>query len=469
MNDTRYSRRFMSVRKVQLAFDGVVVAEVPETPLAELPAILKSAGKASLEMAEMSRDQRASILFRASAKFTEQRNELARTITLESGKPIREARAEVDRAAATLFCSGEEAHRLAGEEIPMDASAAGRGRVAQTMRQPLGIIAAITPFNFPLNLAMHKVGPSIAAGNATLLKPASATPLSAMHAASILISCGLPADALQVLIGSGSELGQALVEAPPIRMISFTGSAEIGMGISARAGMKKISLELGNNSAVIVLDDVDLDAAAAACVPGAYSNSGQTCISVQRIYVASGVHAAFTERFVDLTRKLKIAHPLEEDCDVSCLISEQEAIRVQSWIGEAVREGATLLSGGGRNLATLQPTVMAQVPLTSKLHKDEVFGPVVGINAVSNLDEAIALVNDSRFGLQAGVFTYDLRSAWRCARNIKAGGVMINDVSNFRVDQMPYGGTKESGLGKEGPRYAVEQMTELKLVSWRLA
>lgn len=459
----------MSVRKVQLAYDGVVVAEVPETPLAELPAILNRSQAASLVMADMTREQRASILFRASAKFTEQRNDLARTITLESGKPIREARAEVDRAAATLFFSGEEAHRLAGEEVPMDASASGKGRVAHTMRQPLGVIAAITPFNFPLNLAMHKVGPSIAAGNATLLKPASATPLSAMHAASILIGCGLPPDALQVLVGSGAEIGQALVEAAPVRMISFTGSAEVGMGLSARAGMKKIGLELGNNGAVIVLEDADLDLAAAACVPGAYTNSGQTCISVQRIYVAAAVHAAFVERFVDLTRKLKIAHPLEEDCDVSCLISEQEAIRVQTWIGEAVREGASLLSGGGRNLATLQPTVMAQIPQASRLHKDEVFGPVAGINSVASLDEAIGLVNDSRYGLQAGVFTNDLRAAWRCARDIKAGGVMINDVSNFRVDQMPYGGTKDSGMGKEGPRYAVEQMTELKLVSWRLA
>lgn len=458
----------MSVRKVQLAFDGAVVAEVPETPLAEVPAILERARVASRVMADLTREQRASILFRASAKMLESKKDLARTITLESGKPIREAMAEVERAASTLFFSGEEAHRLAGEEIPMDAAAHGKGRIGYTIRQPLGVIAAITPFNFPLNLAMHKVGPAIAAGNAILHKPASATPLSALHAASILVGCGLPVDALQVLVGPGAEIGDALVTAPEVKMVSFTGSAAVGLGLAAKAGMKRVTLELGNNSAVLVLDDADLDVAVGACVAGAYSNSGQTCISVQRVYVAAGIFETFLERFVAGTKKLKIAHPLDEDCDISCLIHEQEAQRVQSWIGEAVREGATLLAGGGRNLATLQPTVLSNVSRESRLHRDEAFGPVAGINAFGSLDEAIAMANDSRYGLQAGVFTNNLKAAWRCAREIEAGGVMVNDVSNYRVDQMPYGGWKESGLGKEGPRYAIEQMTEAKLISWRL-
>lgn len=458
----------MRVRKVHLAYDGAVVAEVQETPVEELPAVLEKSSKAAKEMAALSREQRASILFRASRMMTDARQDLARTITLESGKPIREARAEVDRAAATLFFSGEEAHRLAGEEVPMDAAGHGKGRIGHTLRSPLGVIAAITPFNFPLNLAMHKVGPAIAAGNAVVLKPASATPLSAMHAAKILLDSGLPADALKVVVGAGAELGDALVAAPGIRMITFTGSAEVGLGLSAKAGMKRITLELGSNSAVLVLEDADLDAAAAACIAGSFGNSGQTCISVQRILVAESVRDAFVERFVDGARKLKIGHPLEEASEISCLIREQEAQRVQSWIGEAVREGATLLSGGGRNLATLQPTVIANVARTSKLWHDEAFGPVAGVNVFRTLDEGIAMANDSRYGLQAGVYTQNLKAAWRCAREIEAGGVMINDVSNFRVDQMPYGGWKESGLGKEGPRYAVEQMTETKLVSWRV-
>jgi acyl-CoA reductase-like NAD-dependent aldehyde dehydrogenase len=290
-----------------------------------------------------------------------------------------------------------------------------------------------------------------------------------MHAASILYSAGLPNDALQVLVGSGAELGEALVAAEGIHLISFTGSAPVGRGLLAKAGMKRVTLELGNNSAVLVLEDADLDQAVAACVSGAYANSGQTCISVQRVYVAQNLYTQFLDKFIDLARKLKIANPLEEDCDISSLIHEQEAQRVQAWIGEAVREGATLASGGGRNKATLQPTVLANVQPGSKLNREEAFGPVVGINSFQTLDEAIGMANDSRFGLQAGVFTQNLKAAWRCAREITAGGVMINDVSNYRVDQMPYGGWKESGLGKEGPRYAMEEMTALKLVSWRLS
>jgi acyl-CoA reductase-like NAD-dependent aldehyde dehydrogenase len=458
----------MSVRKVQLAFDGAVVAEVPETQVSELPAIFTRAEAAAQVMARLTRNERATILFRASQKMLEAKPDLARTIALESGKPIREARTEVDRAASTLWCSAEEAHRLAGEEVPMDAAANGKGRVAYTMRKPMGVVAAITPFNFPLNLSMHKVGPAIAAGNAILHKPASATPLSALHAASIFAAAGLPPDALQVLVGSGSAIGDPLVSAPTTRMVSFTGSAEVGLGLQAKAGMKRVTLELGNNSAVLVFADADLDLAISACVAGAFANSGQTCISVQRILVERSIEDQFRDRFVDLTRKLKIANPLEEDCDISSLISETEAQRVQGWIGEAVREGALLLSGGGRNLATLQPTVLANVNRSSKLYTHEAFGPVVGINSFDTVDEAILQANQSSYGLQAGVFTNNLRTAWRCANELETGGVMINDASTFRVDSMPYGGWKQSGIGKEGPRYSIEEMSQTKLVSWRL-
>lgn len=459
----------MSVRKVQLAFDGAVVAEVPETPLEELPKILETARKAAGIMAGLTRGRRAEILFAASNTLLAQKEDLARTITLESGKPIRESRVEVERAASTLWFSGEEAHRLAGEEVPLDAADNGAGRMAYTMRRPVGVVAAITPFNFPLNLAMHKVGPAIAAGNAIVLKPASATPLSAMHAASILVRCGLPAEALQVVVGPGATIGDALVAAPEVNYVSFTGSGAVGHGLPAKAGMKRVGLELGNNSAVLVLDDADLDVVVPACVAGAFGNSGQSCISVQRIYVGARIRDRFVEQFAEATRQLRIGHPLEAETEISCLIHEDEAKRVQAWIGEAVREGATLHTGGGRNLATLQPAVLSQVAPTSKLYREEAFGPVALVNSFGSLEEGIAMVNDSRYGLQAGVFTNDLRAAWRVVREIDAGGVMVNDVSNFRVDLMPYGGTKESGLGKEGPRYAIEQMTETKLVSWRVS
>jgi len=459
----------MSVRKVQLAFDGAVVAEVPETPLDALPAILTRAQSACRLMADLSRDQRASILLKASQHFLDKKEDLARTITLESGKPIREARIEVERAASTLRFSAQAALSLAGEEVPMDAAAQGSGRLAYTLHQPLGVIAAITPFNFPLNLSMHKVGPAIAAGNAILHKPASATPLSALHAASILALSGLPPDALQVLVGPGAELGDALVSSPTVRMITFTGSSAVGVTLQAKAGIKRLTLELGSNSAVLILDDADLDLALPACVTGAFTNSGQSCISIQRIYVAAPLFDQFTERFVQATKKLIIAHPLQEDSDISSLITEQDAQRVQSWIGEAVREGASLLTGGGRNLATLQPTVLASVNTSSRLHLDEAFGPVVGITPFHSLDQAIQLANDSRYGLQAGVFTSNLKAAWRCAKEIETGSVLINDASNFRVDQMPYGGLKDSGLGKEGPHYAIQQMSQTKLLSWNLS
>jgi acyl-CoA reductase-like NAD-dependent aldehyde dehydrogenase len=332
----------------------------------------------------------------------------------------------------------------------------------------LGVIAAITPFNFPLNLGLHKVGPALAAGNAVVQKPASATPLSALHVAALLLECGLPAEALQVVVGPGTELGAALVAAPEVRMVSFTGSLAVGERLQAAAGMKRVTLELGNNSAVVVCADADLEAAVAACVAGGYANSGQTCISVQRVLVERPVYEDFLERFAKAVAALRLAHPLEDNCDISCLIDEREAQRVQAWVGEAVREGAVLRQGGGRNQAILQPTVLAQAPVTSRVMREEVFGPVVCVNAFDDLGEAIRIVNDSRYGLQTGVFTESVRQAWRCAREIESGSVLINDSSSFRVDLMPYGGCKQSGMGKEGPRYAMEQMTESKLVSWRL-
>lgn len=449
---------------VRTPFDGALVEEVPATALTDLPHLAGTAQQGAHLMRALTRHQRAQILRQASLTFTQEREPLARCIALEGGKPIREARAEVDRAALTLQFSAEEASRLSGEEIPMDAAPGGRGRLAMTIREPLGVIAAITPFNFPLNLSMHKIGPALAAGNAVLHKPASATPLSALRAREILLRCGLPAEALQVLIGSGAELGRALTELPAVKMITFTGSAAVGLGLRHQAGLKRVTLELGNNSAVVVLRDADLEAAVQACVAGSYAHSGQTCISVQRIFVEESIEPAFTERFATLAAQLRQGHPLDEATDLSSLIHATEAERVSRWVeasqGEVVlaprREGARLSAALVRNPAP-----------DSQLMQEEAFGPVAAIQSIRHLDEAIQRANDSRFGLQAGIFTRDLSSAFRFAREVHCGGVLINDVSNFRVDQMPYGGVKESGTGREGPRYAIEEMTELKLISWR--
>lgn len=450
---------------VRTPFDGTIVGEAPLTALSELTAIEAAAQRGAEATRSLTRYERASILRKASVAFTEKREDLARTIALEGGKPIREARAEVDRAAMTLLFSSEEASRLSGEEIPMDAAPTGKSRMAMTIREPLGVIAAITPFNFPLNLSVHKIGPAIAAGNAVLHKPASATPLSALKAREILLECGLPAEALQVLIGSGSELGAALLQSSAVKMITFTGSAAVGVGLRARAGLKRVTLELGNNSAVVILRDADIDAAVAACVAGTYAHSGQTCISVQRIFVEEAVEAAFTERFVSAASKLKQGHPLEESTDLASLIDEREAERVSQWIKQS--QGETILAPQ-RDGAKLSPALVRNPAPDSKLMREEAFGPVAAIQSVRDLDEAIARVNDSRFGLQTGIFTNDMQAAFTFARAAHCGGVLINDVSNFRVDQMPYGGVKESGTGREGPRYAVEEMTELKLISWRI-
>jgi acyl-CoA reductase-like NAD-dependent aldehyde dehydrogenase len=455
-------------RKVLLPYDGSAVGEFPETPLTALPAIAAAAQVASRQMAALTREQRSLILRRAHAAFIEARETLAHLVAQESGKPLREARTEADRAASTLLFSSEEAHRLCGEEIPMDASPAGAGRMALTIRQPLGVIAAITPFNFPLNLSMHKIGPALAAGNAVLHKPASATTLTALKAAEIFQQSGLPANALQVLAGPGATLGDALVGLDAVRMITFTGSAEVGLRLKKQAGLRRLTLELGNNSGVIVCADADLDLAVPACVAGAFANSGQTCISVQRVYVARDLYPLFLARFLAATEKLKVGHPLDEATEISSLINEQEARRVEAWIAEALAAGAVLHTGGQRQVATITPAVLSQVPTQAKLSCQEAFGPVVCIEAFDTLDAAIAQVNDSPYGLQAGVFTRDLATAFHAARHIHCGGVMINDASTFRVDQMPYGGVKQSGTGREGPRYAIEEMTELKLISWRL-
>jgi acyl-CoA reductase-like NAD-dependent aldehyde dehydrogenase len=392
---------------------------------------------------------------------------MAMAVSSETGKPIKEAQLEVERSAMTLLFSSEEAHRLRGEVVPMDASPAGKGHWAMTVREPLGVIAAITPFNFPLNLAMHKIGPALAGGNSVVHKPASTTPISAVRMARLFEECGLPAGALNVITGPGGEIGDLLVFDKRVAMVTFTGSVDVGLRIRNLAGMKRVTLELGSNSAVIVEDDADLNEAVPRCIAGSFAHSGQVCISVQRIYVNAKIRNEFVERFVEGARKLHIGHPHSPGTDISSLITEDEAQRVENWIGEAVEAGAKLVSGGVRKRSTIEPTVLTDVPPNAKIACREAFGPVVGINPYESLDEAIAKVNDSEYGLQAGIYTRDIHKAFHAAKRVHVGGFMINEIPQYRVDQMPYGGVKLSGSGREGPKYAIEEMTEPKLICWK--
>ncbi len=457
-----------SPQDVELPYDGSVVGTIYRAALEHVDQAVGAAAAAAPLMRELTLDERSSILRKAHQLLLDRRDEMAAAVCSETGKPIKEARLEVDRSALTLLFSGEEAHRLRGEVVPMDASPAGKGRMAMTVREPVGVVAAITPFNFPLNLAMHKIGPAIAGGNAIVHKPASATPISAVKMASIFEESGLPPGALNVITGPGGSIGDALVFDPRVAMVTFTGSVEVGLRIRNLAGLKRVTLELGSNSAVIIEDDADLSEAVSRCVAGSFSHSGQVCISVQRIFVQRKIRDEFLERMVEGTKKLAIGHPRDPATDISSLITVGEAERVEDWIGEAVRAGAGLATGGARRRATVDPAVLTEVPDTASLSCREAFGPVVGVNAYETLDEAITRVNASDYGLQAGIYTRDIRKAFHAARRVHVGGFMINEVPQYRVDQMPYGGVKLSGTGREGPRYAIEEMTEPKLICWKV-
>jgi len=452
---------------VALPYDGETVATVFRAGKPEVDAAVSAAAAAFPAMRAMTREERSAILRRAHQLLLERRDAFASAVTNECGKPIREARVEVERAAGTLLFSSEEAHRLTGEVIPMDASPAGKGRWAMTIREPLGVIAAITPFNFPLNLAMHKIGPALAAGNTVVHKPASTTPVSGIMMAGIFAESGLPPGALNVITGPGGDIGDALVFHPDVKMITFTGSAEVGLRIRNLAGLKRVTLELGSNSAVIMEDDANLEEAVPRCVAGSFAHSGQVCISVQRIYVHRKIRDRFLDQMIEGTRKLTIGHPRDNATDISSLITEAEAERVEDWLAEAVSAGARLLTGGARKRATVEPAVLADVPDTVRISCREAFGPLVSVNAYDSLEEAIDRVNASDYGLQAGIYTRDLEKAFRAAERVHVGGFMINEVPQYRVDQMPYGGVKLSGTGREGPRYAIEEMTEPKLICWK--
>jgi acyl-CoA reductase-like NAD-dependent aldehyde dehydrogenase len=458
--------RTANAQDVRIPFDGSVAGTIFLAGPEQVNAAIEAAQKAFPAMRGMSRHERSSILYKAHGLLGERREVMAQAIASESGKPIREARVEVERGMMTLLFSAEEAHRLHGEEVPMDAHPGARGKTGLLIREPLGVIAAITPFNFPLNLSLHKIGPAIAAGNTVVHKPASTTPISAIHLAQIFLDAGLPPGALNVITGPGGSIGDALSFDPRIAMITFTGSPEVGQRIRNLAGMKRVTLELGSNSAVIIEADADLDKAIPKCVAGSFAHSGQVCISLQRIFAHADVRDEVANRMAELTSKLRIGHPLEEATEISSLITEAEAMRVEAWIDEAREEGAKVLTGGKRKGTTISPAILTDVPASANLCAREAFGPVVSVNAYETLEQAIAMVNNSDYGLQAGMYTRDLEKAFQTARAVHVGGFHINEIPAFRVDQMPYGGVKLSGTGREGPRYAVEEMTELKLITW---
>lgn len=452
--------------EVQAPYSKEVIAQFAMATEQDVQYAIESAQAAASEMAALTAFQRAEILEQLSRLFLENREEAASIISLESAKPLKYAYAEIDRTIETYKFAAEEAKRLSGEMIPMDASKNGEGRFAYTIREPIGVIAAITPFNFPQNLVAHKVGPALAAGNTIVLKPATQTALSAHFLAKLLAQTNLPAGAFNLVTGQGKLVGDVFLAHPNVKMITFTGSPAVGISLRNRAGLKKVTLELGSNAGVIVDEGVQLDQIMDRIVMGAFSNQGQVCISLQRIYVMESMLQAFLEKLSAKVVQLIIGDPLDQTTDIAMMISETEQQRALQWIKEAVTEGAKIITGGHIENNVLLPTVLSNVSSHSRVSCEEIFAPVVIVNSVSTIEEAIEAVNDSHYGLQAGIFTPSIETAFKASKALQVGGVLINDVPTYRVDHMPYGGVKESGTGREGIKYAIEEMTEMKLVIW---
>ena len=444
-------------------YDGSVVGRVAYGGADDARRAIDAAERAMRQ--PLPAHKRAAVLDRVAELIAERRDDFARTIAEEAGKPITTAGVEVDRCVQTITFSALEARRLSGEMVGMDAHPAGEGKEALILRLRVGIIGAISSFNFPIILVAHKVGPAFAAGCAVVLKPAGATPLSALMLAQAFQDAGQPGGWLNVIVGKSRDIGDVLTEDARVKMITFTGSSEVGWGIRQRANKKKVSLELGNSTPVIVLADADLDRAAGAIALNGYAFAGQSCISVQRVYVEDSVHDALMERLVPKVEALKVGDPLDPDTQVGPVIDADNRDRIKAWIDEAVRQGAKLAAGGELDdSGLLRPTLLDEVSLDMKVSCNEVFGPVVTVARVSGLDQAIEMANGTIYGLQAGVFTTNLPAAMRAARELEFGGVTLNEAPTFRADQMPYGGVKESGNTREGPRFAVQEMTEPRMV-----
>lgn len=455
--------------EVRNPFDNSVIDTVPRADAGAVDRALSFAERGAKAMAKLSGYERWKILRKAADLIAARNEELGRLISTEEGKVIAEGRSEAGRAVETMMGSAEEAKRIQGETVPLDGDPSGAKKLGFTLRVPCGVVAAISPFNFPLNLVCHKVGPALAAGNSVIIKPATDTPLSALKLTEILLEAGLPPEGVQCLTGSGGEIGDGLVADRRVRKITFTGSREIGERICRTAGLKKVTMELGSNSPLIIMPDADLGKVVAAVVATGYGNAGQTCISTQRVLTASSVVSDFLSALSPKVQALTTGNQLDEQTKVGPMIREGDAIRVEEWVREAVAGGARVVAGGAREGAIYTPTVVADVKPAMRISCDELFGPAVAVTPFNSIDEAIALANDTVYGLSAGIFTESLEWAMKFAREVESGNLHINWGPQWRADLMPYGGLKESGFGKEGPRYAVEEMTELKMVVFHLS
>lgn len=454
--------------EVKNKYTGEVIGTLPTARREEVDAAIAAAERAAPIMADLPAYQRGDILTRASALIREQREDLARTIAAEAGKALKYARIEVDRAINTFAIAGEEARRIHGETVPLDAVPAGEGYFGFYLRRPVGVVAAITPFNFPLNLVAHKVAPAIAAGNSLVLKPASTTPLTSVKLCKILTQAGLPAGAINLVVGPGGTVGEWLVSDPRVAKVTFTGSPTVGKRITEIAGIKKVTLELGNTSPVVIAPDADLEFVAKRCAIGAYYNSGQVCLSVQRIYSQQPIYEPFTEQFVKASEAMVVGDPLDEHVDVGPMIDMREAERIEGWVHEAQSGGAKVLTGGKRQGAVYWPTVLTDVQPEMKIVAQEAFAPVASVIACDDFEEALRQADATPYGLQVSVFTRDINRVFQAIRRLNFGGVIINDTPVFRADHMPYGGNRQSGLGREGVRFAIEEMTNIQMVAIRL-
>lgn len=447
---------------VRNPLDGQLVDTVPRASAVDVDAAIAAAERAL--SVPWPAHERYDVLMRTAARLERDQDAYARTIALEGSKTIREARRETVRSVTLLRLAAEEGRKPAGETLPFDSRPGSENRIGYYFRFPVGVIGAITPFNDPLAMACHKVGPALAGGNAVVLKPGTATPLSALRLARDLMDAGLPAGRLNVVTGRGQELGDAIVRDRRVRMVTFTGGVETGEHITRTAGIKKLSMELGSNSPVIVMPDADLERAVPAIAAGAFAQAGQNCLGVQRVIVHRDIYDPFRSRFVAHVSALRAGSSMDETTDVCAMISLGEAERVERWIQEAVSGGARVLAGGRREGTLVSPTVLERLPDGARLDRDEVYGPVVSLYEAASLDEAIARANRVDYGLHAAIFTENLRHAFRAVRDLHVGGVIVNDSTDYRLDIMPFGGTKLSGIGREGIRFALNEMTETRVV-----
>ena len=454
--------------EVKNPFDETIVDTVPSASFEDVDCALKTAQKGAAIMEKMDQHERSELLQKVADLVEANLEELAKTITLEEGKIISEARVEVSRAVQTLLVSAEEAKRLSGDMIPLGGAPGSGNRLGFTLRVPCGVVAAVTPFNFPLNLVAHKVGPALAAGNSVVIKPASDTPLSALKLTEIILNAGFPQSSVQCITGSGRDVGRALCSDRRVRKITFTGSRDVGEDICKVAGLKRVTMELGSNAALIVMPDADLEKVCQAILSTGYSNAGQVCISAQRVLALPDIYAELGEKLSPQVDNINLGNPLREESKMVPMIREEDAQRVESWVKEAVSGGAKVLTGGERNGTMHKPTLVADVNPAMRISCEELFGPAVALSQCSSIEEAIQLANDSNYGLSAGIFTQDLEWAMKFAREVQSGNLHINWGPQWRADLMPYGGLKDSGFGKEGPKYAIREMSEEKMVVMHL-